>query len=202
MARAYSRGASTPLPWWPVAIAGRQQGSLAAAAVRPILTRLGGCGALCAATCAVPLSGRARNQQGEETFVTTASGLRYVDYKAGDGESPVVGSYVQVHYTGALADGTKFDSSRDRGRPHSFFLGRGKVIQGWDEGILSMRVGGRRKLVIPPELGYGPSCVGPIPPNAVLVFDCELVSIGVGGNVPPDWTLGGILDRLKGIFKG
>lgn len=109
---------------------------------------------------------------------TTDSGLQYVDLVEGTGAIPRAGQTVYVHYTGTLQDGTKFDSSRDRNRPFSFRLGAGQVIRGWDEGISTMRVGGRRQLVIPPDLGYGSRSVGPIPSNSTLIFDVELLRIG------------------------
>jgi FKBP-type peptidyl-prolyl cis-trans isomerase len=98
---------------------------------------------------------------------------------AGDGPTPAAGDLIGAHYTGWLLDGTKFDSSRDRGQPLQFPIGQGRVIRGWDEGLMSMSVGGRRLLIIPPELAYGERGTpgGPIPPNAILVFDVELVSI-------------------------
>jgi len=111
--------------------------------------------------------------------VTTPSGLRYIDEVEGTGAMPDAGQTVFVHYTGTLEDGTKFDSSRDRNQPFSFRLGAGQVIRGWDEGIATMRVGGQRRLIIPPELGYGSrGAGGVIPPNATLVFDVELLRIG------------------------
>ena len=110
--------------------------------------------------------------------VTTPSGLQYEDIKVGDGAQPKAGQTVIVHYTGTLTDGTKFDSSRDRGQPFSFRLGTGEVIKGWDEGLSTMKVGGQRKLTIPPDLGYGArGAGGVIPPNATLVFDVELLEV-------------------------
>ena len=110
--------------------------------------------------------------------ITTASGLKYVEMTVGTGAAPQTGQVVQAHYTGWLTYGKKFDSSRDRGQTFAFPLGQGRVIKGWDEGIASMKVGGRRLLIIPPTLGYGErGAGGVIPPNATLVFDVELVGI-------------------------
>jgi peptidylprolyl isomerase len=110
--------------------------------------------------------------------ITTPSGLKYVDLNVGTGATPKQGQTVSVQYTGTLENGTKFDSSRDRGVPFKFPLGTGQVIKGWDEGLSTMKVGGRRQLIIPPDLGYGASGAGGvIPPNATLIFDVELVGV-------------------------
>jgi peptidylprolyl isomerase len=110
--------------------------------------------------------------------VTTPSGLKYVDIVIGSGPPPQPGQMVTVHYTGTLEDGTKFDSSKDRGQPFVFQIGVGRVIKGWDEGVMTMRVGGTRKLIIPAQLGYGArGAGGVIPPNATLLFDVELLDV-------------------------
>ena len=110
---------------------------------------------------------------------TTPSGLKYEDVKVGTGDAAETGKTVSVHYTGWLTNGTKFDSSKDRGQPFEFPLGGGRVIKGWDEGVKGMKVGGVRKLTIPPELGYGArGAGGAIPPNATLVFEVELLKVG------------------------
>ncbi|MGH2413265.1 MAG: FKBP-type peptidyl-prolyl cis-trans isomerase [Microcystaceae cyanobacterium] len=114
----------------------------------------------------------------DANVVTTPSGLKYTELKEGTGATPKKGQTVEVHYTGTLEDGTKFDSSRDRNSPFSFKLGVGQVIKGWDEGLSTMKVGSRRQLIIPPELGYGASGAGGvIPPNATLIFDVELLKV-------------------------
>lgn len=110
-----------------------------------------------------------------------AGGLKYRDCKVGTGATPKDGDSVTVNYSGYLLDGTKFDSSLNPGRqPFTFTLGMGQVIKGWDEGVATMKVGGKRKLIVPPTLGYGDQGTpgGPIPPNATLVFDVELLSTG------------------------
>jgi FKBP-type peptidyl-prolyl cis-trans isomerase len=110
--------------------------------------------------------------------VTTASGLKYEVLREGNGPGAKAGQTVAVHYTGWLTNGTKFDSSVDRGQPFDFHLGAGQVIKGWDEGVAGMKVGEKRKLTIPPQLGYGErGAGGVIPPNATLVFDVELLGI-------------------------
>jgi peptidylprolyl isomerase len=115
--------------------------------------------------------------------VTTASGLRYSDTKVGTGASPKTGQTCVMHYTGWLyengAKGKKFDSSVDRGQPFEFVIGKHQVIAGWDEGVASMKIGGKRTLIIPPELAYGARGAGGgvIPPNATLIFDVELLDV-------------------------
>jgi len=109
--------------------------------------------------------------------VTTASGLKYTDVKVGSGASPVKGKMVKVHYTGTLENGKKFDSSVGK-EPFTFAIGVGQVIAGWDEGVMGMKVGGKRKLIIPSKLGYGARGAGSdIPPNATLLFDVELLDV-------------------------
>ena len=114
----------------------------------------------------------------ESDYVTTESGLKYYDLEEGSGQSPKTGRPVVVHYTGWLEDGTMFDSSLNRGQPFSFVIGVEQVIPGWDEGVASMKTGGKRQLVIPAELGYGErGAGGVIPPNATLIFEVELLEV-------------------------
>jgi peptidylprolyl isomerase len=118
------------------------------------------------------------NGTGGGSEITTASGLKYIDYKVGTGASPSPGKQVTVHYTGTLENGKKFDSSVDRGQPFTFAIGTGGVIKGWDEGVMTMKVGGKRKLIIPANLGYGARGAGAdIPPNSTLLFDVELLDV-------------------------
>ena len=114
----------------------------------------------------------------EGNEVTTSSGLQYIDLKIGTGATAQAGHTVSVHYTGWLKNGSKFDSSVDRGQAFSFPLGAGRVIKGWDEGVQGMKVGGKRKLIIPSNLGYGPrGAGGTIPPHATLIFEVELLGV-------------------------
>ena len=118
------------------------------------------------------------SDQSDAQVVETATGLGYVDLVEGTGARPKSGDTVSVHYTGWLKSGKKFDSSVDRGSPFEFPVGKGRVIKGWDEGVISMKVGGKRKLIIPAHLGYGDSGAGGvIPPGATLIFEVELLGI-------------------------
>jgi len=121
----------------------------------------------------------------DEPIISTDSGLRYVDLVEGRGASPAPGDRVEVHYTGWLEDGTKFDSSVDRGQPFVFPLGQGRVIKGWDEGLATMKVGGKRKFIIPAHLAYGDrGARGAIPPGATLIFEAELLGINPADVAP------------------
>ena len=141
---------------------------------------------------AVPAEGEAADMSGadpetaaralgtvtENEVVTAESGLRYIDVKEGEGAVAKSGDTAVVHYTGWLVNGTKFDSSVDRGQPYRFSLGAGRVIKGWDEGVAGMKVGGVRKLIVPADLAYGGSGRPPvIPPNATLIFEVELLGV-------------------------
>jgi len=114
---------------------------------------------------------------GSGSEVTTASGLKYVDTTEGTGAVAQQGKTLTVHYTGTLQNGFKFDSSVDKGKPYQFRIGANTVIKGWDEGLLGMKVGGKRKLIVPPSLGYGARAHGDIPPNSTLLFDVELMGV-------------------------
>lgn len=115
---------------------------------------------------------------------TLPDGLQIIDIKEGTGPAAQSGQKLTVNYTGWLQDGTKFDSSLDRGQPFTFTLGQGQVIKGWDEGLVGMKVGGKRRLIIPPSLGYGSQQQGKIPPNSTLVFDIDLLSNGQATPTP------------------
>jgi peptidylprolyl isomerase len=130
-----------------------------------------------AATSTASTAGAEEKKVADE-YQKSASGLQWKDLKVGEGVSPVTGQTVSVHYTGWLTDGKKFDSSRDRGQPFQFVIGKGQVIKGWDEGVSTMKVGGRRELLIPPELAYGSrGFPGAIPPGSTLRFDVELLGV-------------------------
>ena len=135
--------------------------------------------AMAAVAVACSQSPAAGSGGGGGSEVTTPSGLKYTDVKEGTGAQPRAGQTAVVHYTGWLLDGTKFDSSKDRGQPFQFPLGQGRVIKGWDEGVATMKVGGVRKLTIPASLGYGAQGAGGglIPPNATLTFEVELLDV-------------------------
>src|SRR6059058_3806803 len=123
---------------------------------------------------------RNTNRRGR-AMITTASGLKYEELAEGSGTAAKAGDKVQVHYTGWLTDGTKFDSSHDRGQPFTLILGAGQVIKGWDEGVAGMKEGGKRRLQIPPELAYGSKGAGQsIPPDATLIFEVDLVKAKPG----------------------
>lgn len=118
------------------------------------------------------------NQQASSpSAISAQAGLIIEDLKVGQGQEVKKGNTVQVHYLGTLTNGQKFDSSYDRNQPFEFQVGSGQVIEGWDQGLLDMKVGGKRKLTIPPELGYGNQPIGTIPSNSTLIFEIELISI-------------------------
>lgn len=123
----------------------------------------------------VPMGDQAASVRGGER--TSPSIFMIDDIALGTGEEAVRGKRVTVHYTGTFQDGRKFDSSLDRGVPFTFTLGAGEVISGWDEGVKGMKVGGKRKLTVPPDLGYGPNDYGPIPGNSTLIFEIELLKV-------------------------
>jgi FKBP-type peptidyl-prolyl cis-trans isomerase len=133
---------------------------------------------LLAALCLVMAGCGSGSAGGGGKEVTLPDGLKYTDDTVGTGAEATTGKTAVVHYTGWLDNGTKFDSSKDRGQPFSFPLGGGRVIKGWDEGVVGMKVGGKRTLIIPPELGYGArGAPGAIPPNATLKFEVELLDV-------------------------
>lgn len=122
-----------------------------------------------------------KNATDEQAVITnqtnTIEGMTIEDIKVGTGATAEAGKMVSVHYVGTLTNGTKFDSSRDRGNPFTFALGAGQVIEGWDKGVVGMKVGGVRKLTIPPDLAYGDRAIGSIPANSTLVFEVELLDV-------------------------
>ncbi len=124
-----------------------------------------------------PVLGAATAGANMDNYVTTADGLKYLDEVVGTGQIVKSGDTVTVNYVGTLENGTKFDSSYDRNEPFTTQIGVGQVIKGWDEGIVGMKVGGKRKLVVPPGLGYGAQNVGSIPPNSTLIFEVEVLSV-------------------------
>ena len=124
-----------------------------------------------------PMTSPVSNSGDQEGWIKFPNGLEYKDIVIGTGREAKEGNFVTAHYSGTLADGTKFDSSYDRGQPFSFILGGGMVIKGWDIGLVGMKIAGKRKLIIPPDLGYGPRANGPIPANSTLFFDIELVGV-------------------------
>jgi FKBP-type peptidyl-prolyl cis-trans isomerase len=144
---------------------------------QPATTEMGGTAPADPAASMSDTTGGAASM--EKEMVTTASGLKYVDMVVGTGPTPQPGQTATVHYTGWLKDGTEFDSSVRRGQPFQFPIGKGAVIKGWDEGVSTMKVGGKRKLMIPPALAYGEGGAGGgrIPPNAELTFDVELLGV-------------------------
>lgn len=122
-------------------------------------------------------STQATSSPSSQASAAPAGQLESTDITVGSGDEAVAGKTVSVHYTGTLTDGTKFDSSLDRGQPFEFVLGGGQVIKGWDQGVAGMKVGGKRKLVIPSDLAYGDRGQGSIPPNSTLVFEIELLAV-------------------------
>jgi len=124
----------------------------------------------------ISITGCNKSNEGKE--VTTASGLKYIDIKEGTGPSPAKGKLVSVLFIGTLQDGKVLDSTTDKNRPYQFTIGAGEVIPGWDEGIMSMKVGGKRKLIVPPNLAWGADGAGGvIPPNATVLFEVELLDV-------------------------
>lgn len=144
----------------------------------PLAAVLAVAGALSASAASIPQEDKAGQLEPAGKEVVTRSGLKYVDLKVGEGEEARLTQVVEVHYTGWLTDGTKFESSRDANEPLTFRIGAGDVLKGWDEGVVGMKVGGKRRLVLPPELGYGKlGAGGVVPPNATLVFEFELLGV-------------------------
>jgi len=128
-------------------------------------------------SCSSSKDATKKDSSTDNEFITTPSGLKYKDIVIGNGPSPKEGQTCLVHYHGTLENGTVFDSSVDRGTPFEFKIGIGQVIKGWDEGVMTMKVGGKRKLIIPANLAYGNRNVGSIPANSTLIFEVELLNI-------------------------
>lgn len=120
-------------------------------------------------------SSKETSKEQASKMIKTESGLQYEDIRLGSGDAVKSGQKLTVHYEGTLSDGTKFDNSYDRNQPFEFVIGKGQVIKGWEEGLLGMRIGGKRKLIIPAELGYGANSAGAIPANSELIFEIELL---------------------------
>jgi FKBP-type peptidyl-prolyl cis-trans isomerase len=134
--------------------------------------------AVCGHAISSTASAKPEEKKDDQKIVTTKSGLKYIDQTVGTGTEAKAGDIVDVHYTGWLKNGSKFDSSKDRGRPFTFPLGGGRVIKGWDEGVAGMKEGGKRKLIIPYDLAYGEDGRPPtIPPRAELTFEVELIKV-------------------------
>jgi|SRR5579871_876362 len=134
-------------------------------------------GVLAGVSAAPPKKPAKPAKPAKEKVITTKSGLKYVDLKVGKGASPKTGQTVTVNYVGTLTNGEVFDASSRHGGTFDFSIGLGQVIKGWDEGVMSMKVGGKRKLIVPPSLGYGSHAMGPIPPNSTLIFVVDLISV-------------------------
>lgn len=124
-----------------------------------------------------PTQGLSTQAANMDNYITTTSGLKYFDETVGTGQEVKAGDTVTVHYLGTLENGVKFDSSYDRNTPFTTQIGVGQVIKGWDEGIVGMKTGGKRRLIVPSNLGYGQQGVGSIPPNATLIFEVELLEV-------------------------
>lgn len=151
--------------------------ALAAAGAIAVATLL----AACTAGAPEPAADEVKSEAAKSTVFTQASGLKVADIKVGTGAFPKAGRACVMHYTGWLYQngkkGAKFDSSVDRGQPFEFRIGRGEVIRGWDEGVSTMKVGGKRTLIIPPDLAYGHAGRGSIPPHSTLIFEVELLAV-------------------------
>lgn len=171
--RKINKAKKRPKGTYPAASAGRPTGKNRNMRIIAIVVVV-----ILAASAVAYVLSRRGTSTGSGSEVTTASGLKYVDIVQGTGATPRKGQTVTVHYTGRLENGRKFDSSVDKGVPSDFRIGVGAVIKGWDEGLMSMKVGGKRKLIIPSDLGYGPMGRPPdIPGNSTLIFEVELLGV-------------------------